>query len=171
MPRFVALLRGVTPTNAKMPELKTCFEQAGFANVKTLLATGNVAFDARARSEAVLLREIEAAMEEHIGRVFSTLVRPSTHLRALIGTDPYAGFRVPAAAKRVVTFLPEAPKATIVLPIEADGVQILRVDGREAFTAYVPHPKGPVFMTMIAKCFGTNVTTRTWDTVKKCALA
>jgi hypothetical protein len=29
------------------------------------------------------------------------------------------------------------------------------------FTAYVPSPRGAVFMTLIEKTFGTNVTTRT----------
>jgi hypothetical protein len=41
--------------------------------------------------------------------------------------------------------------------------------GREVFTAYVPSDKGPVFMVLIEKAFGTDVTTRTWDTVRKCA--
>ena len=43
--------------------------------------------------------------------------------------------------------------------------------GREVFTAYLKSDKGPVFMTLIEKAFGTDVTTRTWDTVKKCASA
>jgi hypothetical protein len=33
----------------------------------------------------------------------------------------------------------------------------------------VRSPKGPVFMTLIEKTFGKEVTTRTWDTVKKAA--
>src|SRR6266480_8040419 len=51
MPRYAALLRGVSPMNAKMPELKAAFESAGFTGVKTLLSSGNVAFTARAASE------------------------------------------------------------------------------------------------------------------------
>ncbi len=53
--------------------------------------------------------------------------------------------------------------------MELDGARILAVQGREAFTAYVPSPKGPVFMTLIEKTFGKDVTTRTWDTVAKVA--
>ncbi len=37
------------------------------------------------------------------------------------------------------------------------------------FSAYLPSPKGPVFMTLIEKTFGKEVTTRTWDTVRKLA--
>ncbi|MGC4085554.1 MAG: DUF1697 domain-containing protein [Vicinamibacterales bacterium] len=43
MPRYVAFLRGVSPTNASMPDLKRAFERAGFTDVKTILSSGNVA--------------------------------------------------------------------------------------------------------------------------------
>src|SRR2546430_4489075 len=105
MPRYIAFLRGVSPMNAKMPELKRCFEQAGFGNVKTVLASGNVVFDSRAGSEQALAARIEAAMAEHLGRTFYTIVRSTAALDALIAADPYAAFRVPPTAKRVVTFL------------------------------------------------------------------
>lgn len=45
MPRFTAFLRGVSPANAKMPELQAAFESAGFARVRTVLSSGNVVFD------------------------------------------------------------------------------------------------------------------------------
>jgi uncharacterized protein (DUF1697 family) len=168
MPRYVAFLRGVTPMNAKMAELKGCFEAAGFTDVKTVLASGNVVFGSRAKSDKVLVREIEAAMRKHLGRTFYTIVRPASALRELLESDPYAAFRLPANAKRVVTFLGEPDEIKRSLPIEANGVRILATNGREVFTIYVPTPKGPVFMTMIGKTFGENVTTRTWDTVRKC---
>jgi hypothetical protein len=37
------------------------------------------------------------------------------------------------------------------------------------YSAYLPNPKGAVFMTLIEKTFGKEVTTRTWDTVAKVA--
>ncbi len=169
MPRYVAFLRGVTPMNAKMAELKGCFEAAGFTDVKTVLASGNVVFGSRAKAEKTLAHEIEAAMKKDLGRTFYTIVRPASVLRELLEADPYAAFRLPANAKRVVTFLGEPDEIKRSLPIEADGVRILATNGREVFTIYVPTPKGPVFMTMIGKTFGENVTTRTWETVRKCA--
>ena len=171
MPRYVAFLRGVSPMNAKMAELRRCFEGAGFTNVKTVLSSGNVVFDASTKSDTALAREVEAAMAKQLGRTFYTIVRPASHLRELIEADPYVAFRLPATAKRVVTFLREPHKAKLSLPLESDGVRILVLNGREVLTAYVPNPRGPVFMTLIEKTFGTNVTTRTWDTVKKCATA
>jgi uncharacterized protein (DUF1697 family) len=171
MPRYVALLRGVSPMNAKMAELKRCFETAGFTDVRTVLSSGNVAFGARAKSDTALAREIEAAMAKRLGRTFYTIVRPASALRELLESDPYAAFRLPANAKRIVTFLSEPHKAKLSLPIKTDGVQILAMNGREVFTVYVPNPRGPVFMALIEKVFGVNVTTRTWDTVRKCSTA
>jgi len=171
MPRYVAFLRGVMPTNAKMSELKRCFEKAGFSNVKTVLASGNVVFDASSGSDAVLERKAETAMTKHLGGTFFTVVRPISALQELLEADPYAVFRLPANAKRVVAFLRDRHSRKLSLPLEADGARILAMRGREIFTAYVPGSRGPVFMTLIEKTFGTNLTTRTWETVRKCSVA
>ena len=171
MPRYAAFLRGVMPTNAKMPELKRCFEEAGFSEVRTLLSSGNVVFDARKASEAALERRAEAAMMERLGRAFYTIVRPVSRLNAIIDADPFAHFELGANAKRVITFLREPHDAELSLPIEVDGARILAIDGREVFTAYLPRARGPAFMALIQKTFGENVTTRTWDTVRKCRSA
>ena len=171
MPRYVAFLRGVSPMNAKMPELKRCFEAAGFTNVKTVLASGNVVFDARKAADAPLERRAEAAMQAELARSFRTIVRSVEFLQALLAKDPYQPFGVPAHAKRVVTFLRATPAKKLSLPIELDGARILGMAEREVFTAYLPGDKGPVFMVLIEKAFGTDVTTRTWDTVSKCVKA
>lgn len=171
MPRYVALLRGVSPMNAKMADLRSCFEAAGFTNVRTVLSSGNVVFDTSSKSDLALAREVEAAMTKQLGRTFYTIVRRTSQLRELIKSDPYAGFPLPANAKRVVTFLRKRHDPTLSLPIESDGVRILAIRGLEVFTAYLPNPRGAVFMTLIEKTLGSEVTTRTWDTVKKCAYA
>ncbi len=169
MPRYVAFLRGVSPMNAKMPELKRAFEVAGFTNVRTLLSSGNVVFDARAATDSALEKRAEAAMRESLGRSFYTIVRSTSALAELLASDPYATHRVPVGAKRVVSFLRAARKPAVRLPHAADGAQVLALHGREVFTAYVASPKGPVFMKLIEQAFGKDVTTRTWDTIRKCA--
>ena len=171
MPRYVALLRGVSPMNAKMPELRRCFEDAGFSNVRTLLSSGNVAFDSPTRSGLALARKAEAAMAQSLQRGFWTLVRPAAHLQAMLEADPFAPFDLPMNAKKVVTFLREAPPARLALPLERGGARILAMQGLEIFTAYTPTPGNPAFMALLEKTFGPGITTRTWDTVKKCAAA
>jgi uncharacterized protein (DUF1697 family) len=100
MPRYVAFLRGVSPQNAKMPDLKRCFEGAGFTKVTTLLSSGNVVFDAFCAQESQLEQRAEAAMQDVLGRKFYTIVRSQTMLLGLLATDPYAAFTLPVNAKR-----------------------------------------------------------------------
>jgi len=171
MPRYVAFLRGISPMNAKMPDLKRSFEAAGFNDVKTVLSSGNVVFSARSAAAGTLERKAEKAMEKELGRTFLTIVRPASALSELLEADPYAAFEVPPGAKRVVTFLREPHKNTLPLPVETDGARILVMNGSEVFTAYVASPRGALFMTLIEKTFGTDVTTRTWDTLRKCVAA
>ena len=155
--------------NAKMPALKAAFEAAGFVDVKTLLSSGNVVFSAPAASEARLQQRAEAAMMRQLGHAFLTIVRPLDALREMVASDPYGAFRLSPTAKRIVTFLREKPKSELALPIELEGARILLMRGGEIYSAYVPTPKGPVFMTLIEKTFGKGQTTRTWDTVAKVA--
>lgn len=171
MPRYVAFLRGVSPMNAKMPVLRQCFEDAGFGNVRTVISSGNVVFDARSTSEASLQRKAERAMEAGMERSFLTIVRRVDVLQALLATDPYAGSGLAPTAKRVVTFLREPPTATLDFPVTSGHARIMAAVGCEVFTAYEPGDKQPVFMMLIEKTFGTAVTTRTWETVRKCAAA
>jgi uncharacterized protein (DUF1697 family) len=171
VPRYAAFLRGVMPTNCKMPALKAAFEAAGFTEVKTVLGSGNVVFDARSASEEKLQQKAEAAMHENLGRVFLPIVRPVEQLQKILATDPYKPFKVSPKAKRIVTFLRGRPHANITLPVELHGARILAMKDGEIFSAYLPTPKGPVFMTLIQKTFGEDVTTRTWETVRKVASA
>lgn len=169
MPRYAAFLRGVSPMNLKMPALKACLESAGFTEVKTVLSSGNVVFSSKAASEATIERKIEAAMESELDRAFYTIVRSLDSLDELLEADPYKAFRLPAGSKRVVTFMRKAPKPPPELPGALHGARIWCLEGKEAYSAYVPGPKGPVFMSLLEKTFGTDITTRTWDTVKKVA--
>ena len=171
MPRYAAFLRGVSPMNAKMPELRRAFVAAGFTAVKTVLSSGNVVFDARRASDATLQRRSEAAMQETLGRAFLTIVRPIEMLRTMLASDPYRAFRLSSSAKRIVTFLRDDPRASPRLPVELDGARLLALHGRELFSAYVPNAKGAGFMVLIERTFGKDVTTRTWETVTKVSRA
>lgn len=168
--RYVAFLRGVSPLNAKMPELKRAFERAGFEDVETLLTSGNVVFSARGGSDRALARKAEAAMAEHLGRSFVAFIRSVDELRQLLKTSPYSAYRPRPRFKRVVTFLHSPPQHLPSLPLELPGVRILRVTGREVFSDYATETRGPALMQLLQKTFGKGTTTRTWQTVEKAAL-
>lgn len=169
MAAYVALLRGVSPLNATMAGLRAAFEAAGFEDVKTVLATGNVLFVTKKASEDKLARRCEKAMEEHLGRSFFTIVRPLDEVRAMIAADPFARHSIRPHEKRIVTFLATQPKPVPKLPIERDDARVLSIEGLTALSVYAPNPKAGAFMVVLEKAFGKTITTRTWDTVKKIA--
>ncbi len=130
MPRHIALLRGVSPMNCRMPVLQRCLESAGFTDVKTLLSSGNVAFTTpRPATPAALQKRVEKALLDGAGYGFMTVVRPVTHLRRLLDSDPFTGFDLPPGSKRVITFLRE-PEAVpdVALPF-AKGAYLRNAQG------------------------------------------
>jgi len=169
MPRYVAFLRGVSPLNASMAELRGCFEEAGFTEVRTLLSSGNVAFSTRSKPPAALERKCERAMQARLARSFITFIRPTAHLQQLIDSDPHGTFALPPGAKRILTFLRNDPPPDLALPIARDGAAILQVRGRDVVSAYLPGADGPAFMRLLERSFGPQITTRTLETVQRCA--
>src|SRR5262245_59283152 len=68
MARYAAFLRGVNVggVNLKMAEVAKALEDAGFTNVRTILASGNVLLQSRAGVEAVR-KKAEAALRDAFG--------------------------------------------------------------------------------------------------------
>jgi uncharacterized protein (DUF1697 family) len=167
MARYAALLRGVSPMNCKMPELKHALEQAGFTDVRTVIASGNAVFTARKASEDSLQNKCEAAFGKYLSTPFMTVVRSIDDLEALLASDPYKRFQLPANAKRDVTFLRAAPRVKPKLPVDLRGARICAIKDRVVFSFHVPQEMDPAFMELIEKTFGKDVTTRTWETVER----
>lgn len=71
MTQYIALLRGVNVggITVKSAELRSLFEELGFDEVRTVLASGNVVFEATTGPEASggLKRRIEQALSDRFG--------------------------------------------------------------------------------------------------------
>ena len=157
--------------NAKMPDLVRAFEAAGFTRVKTVISSGNVVFDHDGAPVDELERRAEQAMTDTLGKTFGTTVRPVEHLRRIVDADHHALFQPPSAAKQLITFLKRPHELPVPLPLEGEGAAICKLEGVEVYSHYLPNDKGPLFMTMLEKTFGKQITTRTVDTVRKCIKA
>jgi uncharacterized protein (DUF1697 family) len=68
MTRYAAFLRGVNVggVNLKMAEVAKALEEAGFTNVRTILASGNVLLESRAGVDAVR-KKAEKALRDAFG--------------------------------------------------------------------------------------------------------
>jgi uncharacterized protein (DUF1697 family) len=88
--RHVALLRGINVGGKNlvpMAALREAFVDAGFEDVSTYIASGNVLFSST-RPAAQLEREIEAAIETRFGRELVVVVRSQRQLRAVVDEAP-----------------------------------------------------------------------------------
>jgi len=68
-------------------------------------------------------------MLERLGHAFFTIIRPIDGPEKMLESDPYRPFRVSPDAKRIVTFLRDAPTSKPNLPIEQDDARILLLKG------------------------------------------
>ena len=89
MTRYAAFLRGVNlgKRTVKSAELKAAFEALGFTDVKTLLASGNVLFDAK--SAKGLKEKIEAGLKQQFGFDVPVVLRTMEELKALAKANPF----------------------------------------------------------------------------------
>lgn len=68
--KFIALLRGINvggKNKVAMPELRACFEEAGFTNVTTYINSGNVLFETTHTDRVKLVAVCEEAIEKRFG--------------------------------------------------------------------------------------------------------
>ncbi|KKC37810.1 hypothetical protein WH87_08940 [Devosia epidermidihirudinis] len=172
MTRYLALLRGVNlgKRQVKSADLKAAFEAMGFANVKTLLASGNVLFDADKADRAA----IEAALEARFGFDIGTVLRTTDALRDLIALDPFKGRAEDSDTKLYVTFLDADAAHTLPMPCAVEGdFEVVHVTSREICILAFRMPNGRFGegMDQIWKHFGKRVlwTSRNFNTVLKAA--
>lgn len=93
MARYVALLGSINVggNRLKMDELKAALEQHGFANVATVVASGNVLFDHPRAGDAELEDEIAQIVKDRFGIATFAAVRTKPELQATLEESPFAG--------------------------------------------------------------------------------
>ncbi len=148
--RYVALLRGIGPTNPDMKgeRLKTVFEEIGFTNVHPVIATGNVIFDSPLKNPKALEAHIEKALPARLGFSSTTIVRTKENLEALVKQSPFAGVRDEKPNYLLVTFFKNrSPELCTVINLNEG--------------------KTPDFMRKLERQRGKAITSRTWKTIAR----
>lgn len=89
--RYVALLRAINVGGhtVKMDRLRALFEELGFKNVETFIASGNVLFDSPAKDTGALERRVEKHLEAALGYEVATFVRPLAELASVLTSHPF----------------------------------------------------------------------------------
>jgi uncharacterized protein (DUF1697 family) len=174
MTRYAAFLRGINvggKKTIKMTELKDAVESLGFKNIKTILASGNLLFDAPETNPSILTQRIEHALKERLGLSIGVLIRTMEELQRLWKANPFKGVNLTPETRLYVTFLLEKPQSSLKLPNESSEMdfKILRVTESEVCSVLTLSEKFGTtdLMAILEKEFGRKVTTRNWNTIEK----
>jgi uncharacterized protein (DUF1697 family) len=172
---IVAFLRGINVGGHKkisMVDLKRAFESLGFRNVRTVLASGNVVFEAPGK-DRTLADKIAARLEQVFGFPVNVVLRTLKELRAIMDSDPFKGAPSGPDIKLYVTFLSatKAGRPARLPPKPSEGFRLVRVTPGEVFSVIrLSADAGtPDLMAFLESAFGKEVTTRNWQTVLKLA--
>lgn len=171
---YASFLRGINVGGHKkvpMEKLRATFEALGYAQVRTLLNSGNVIFQAKNAAPASLDRRIARELEEAFGFPIGVITRPVESLRQMVEADPFTGIKVTPETRLYVTFFSETPESKLPLPHETPGkeLQILALKDNAIFSVVtISDRRGTVdAMGFLEKTWGREVTTRNWNTIQR----
>lgn len=172
--RYAALLRGINVGRAKriaMADLRALLEKLGFADVGTLLNSGNVVFSAPREKGAgteALQERIEAAIAKKLGVSANVVVLRAAEVEAMVDDNPLPqGLKEPS--RYLVAVLRRAAEAAKLEELAARewAPDALAVRGR---AAYMWCPNGFLESPLpeaVGRALGDQVTTRNWATMTK----
>jgi len=167
----VAFLRAVNVGGkglVKMADLQKAFTSAGAKNVRTVIASGNVVFDAPAALGPMrdrILKKVGALLGAEPVIVFRTL----PYLERLIDAAPFGALVNDKRIKLYVLFLSGKPKALPAFPITIpkEAIEVPAMHEQDALLVSRRKPNGmygfPGLWT--EKELGVASTARNWTTI------
>ncbi len=135
MTRYVALLRAINVGGTgKLPmsDLRAICEEAGFADVQTYIASGNVLFESKAAT-AKVKGELEARLLTHVGKPIDVVLRTAAEMSAVLKANPFAKAE---ARHTYAIFLDEPPPADALARVAGQQDEEMRIGKREIFIHY-----------------------------------
>ncbi|MEU0497833.1 DUF1697 domain-containing protein [Mycobacterium sp. NPDC006124] len=170
MTRYVAFLRGVNVggVNLKMAQVATAFADAGFSDVETVLASGNVLVTSKAKVDTVRAKA-EKALRDAFGYDAWVLAYERDAVQAISEAFPFT--REVDGHHSYVTFVTGADVLDELAALAADGGPDELIE-RGQGVVYWQVPKSGTLDTTIGKTMGkkrykSSTTTRNLRTIEK----
>ena len=170
MTRYAAFLRGVNVggVNLKMADVATALTEAGFTDVTTVLATGNVVLDSTVEVAGVR-RKAEAALRDAFGYDAWVLAYELDVVRAISEAYPFE--REVEGHHSYVTFVTDADVLDELSGLAGQAGPDEKIERGEG-VVYWQVPKGATLDTTIGKTMGkkrykSSTTTRNLRTIEK----
>lgn len=141
-----------------------------FEKVETLLNSGNIVFEAQANDTEVLEKMISDRLEKVFGFSIPTMVRKSAMIDRLIDRDPFKGVMLTKDIRLYVSFLRKEVNTGLELPWTSSDSSFKILDNSEKTIMSVLDlsiSKTPKAMGVLEKSYGSDITTRNWNTIKR----
>ncbi len=173
--RYVALLRAINVGGhtVKMDHLRSLFQEVGFQNVETFIASGNVIFEAPAGAARAHEETIEAHLHASLGYKVATFIRTSDEITEIAGYQPFPAEEAEVDSAVVyVAFLPRTPSEQAEQKLLAlrTPVDDFHVHKREIYWLCRIRMSDSTFSGgLLEKTIGLPATMRNTSTVKKLA--
>ncbi len=152
MPRYVAFLRAINVGGArsvKMATLCRLFEEMGFSEVSSYIASGNIIFTSPSRNASALEDRIEAGLMEALGYEIVPFVRTTAELARIAQFEPFPASRIGPTDQLGVLFLfkPLGPGPVAALQTLQGTSDEFRAEGREVYWLRHRGPDGQIYFT------------------------
>jgi uncharacterized protein (DUF1697 family) len=175
MTRYVAFLRGINVGRHRritMAELKRAFEAAGYRNIATYIASGNVIFDGAGTDAAALTQEVEVRLETALGYHVDVILWSAEEVHEMVSIDPFAGVEAADQIRLNVTFLGGEGNGASAPMREAEGFRegfrVVGTSERAVFSVLDLREVGTrEVMKVLEKTYGKRITTRSWKVIQE----
>jgi len=170
---FVAFLRAINVggRTVKMDHLRSLFEQMGYGDVETFIASGNVIFRSPAEDTRALEQQTEAHLAGSLGYQVATFVRSAAEVAGVAAFTPFPADEIENNTL-YVGFLQEAPgdEALGKLAALRTPLDEFHVHGRELYwLCRTSISQSKVSGAQIERSLGMPTTLRNVTTVRKLA--
>lgn len=172
--KYVALLRGINVGGHKkiaMRDLCLLFETLGFKQVKSILQSGNIVFEATPHvSETQLEQQIASAIDQQLQLDIAVLVRRKESLVEIIRNNPFSALAISDPSHLLVMVVDKNPSSPALEAL------IKSIQGREQIIGghqclYLAYPDGigrsKLTHQLIEKKLGLQGTARNWTTLAR----
>ena len=173
MPSYAAFLRAINTGGHKvtMTRLRALVSELGFANVTTVINSGNILFTTADTDARKIESRIEKHLNEALGFESTTFVRTAAEVGRIASYEPFSGGES-GDNKLHVMFLHRTPTAAVkrrVLALATDEDE-LAVRGREVYwLRHGPLMNATIDSDELGRILAAPTTMRTANTVRRIA--
>lgn len=173
--RYLALLRGINVGGNNIiakDDLRRCFEDLGFTNVRTYIQSGNIVFRAASGGPEQLTARVEAGLSDRFSYAARAVVLSHADYRALLDAAPTAWGETPAYRHNALFTLAGTTPAQVVAsipPIKEELESVAAGPGVVFWSAEKERVTRSAFVKLPAHPIYQQVTIRNHNTVRRLA--